>query len=155
MSFKGRVVSRKKIDTPLGKVELTTTEHEAFIERKKVIWGMCVEKFAEVGSLITIHRMLSRENDFTPVKYEPLYYKVKLTDDADSEHAIEMTFSEAQDEYEFDSEDEAMEFIELLKVKGFKHATVIVDTQAEFKRWEYAYKEVFGAPLDKAKEKKK
>ena len=144
MSFKGKVTSKKEIDSLFGKIILTTTQYEEFVERKKIIWGMCAEKFAQVGTLITTYYLLPRDNELAPVKYEPLYYTVTLTDDADSEHAVAWLFPEPQDEYEFDSEDDAMRFIKLLKIKGFKHAGIIVDTQTEFKRWELAYEKVFG-----------
>lgn len=139
MSFKGKVTERKKIMSPIGPIEVVTTEY-GFPRRKKVIWWMGEMQAVEVGELITVyHAAPGRKSDFEPIKWEPLCYEVELNEEADADDATEMFFTPDEvspgKPFEFDELEEAEEFIELLKCKSVTAGGIEIDSRAEFKRW--------------------
>ena len=137
MSFKGKVVSKKKIESPFGTIELIEEEYEPFPGRSKIIsWmgeldGEMVS--IELGQLITIYHIKTREKNTQSIKYEPFYYEIILNDKVDSSHAIAMYFEEEQEEYHFDTKDEAMNFINLLEYRDW--GAICLDSKAEFEKW--------------------
>lgn len=141
MSFRGKVVEKKTVDLGGMKVEMTTTEYNNFPRRKKVVWWMGEMKIVELGELITIYHAGIRKSEFEEIKWEPLYYKVKLNESADAEEAILMYFSSEdaeegwEDGFDFDDLDEANEFIRLLKCKSITAGGIEIDSRAEFNRW--------------------
>ena len=146
MSFKGKVVERKEIDSPFGKIELTKKEYEPFPRRSKVIFWMGECKVVQLGKLITIYHIKSRKSDLEPVKYEPFYYKVELNENADPSEIEDMFFLLEEIEieggkrtYEFDDDKiKADEFIQGVKCKGVEFGGINVDSQTEFERWKTA-----------------
>jgi len=148
MSFKGTVVKREKVNTPLGPGELITTEY-GFPRRAKVIWWMGGMKVIELGELVTVFTVASgRKDDFEPITWEPLCYEVKLLEEADTEEAVAQFFSPDEvspgEPFEFDELEKAEEFIELLKCKSVKSGGIEIDTRTEFKRWKEAVERVEG-----------
>lgn len=135
MSFRGRVINREKVDTPLGPGEIVTTEYPT-PKRRKVIWWMGEGKIAEMGELITYYMAEPRKSDFEKIKWKPYFFEVKLKDVADTDEAIEMFGGEENDlDFEFDELDEAERFIDLVKCKTIKYGIIVIDNLAEFKRW--------------------
>ena len=146
MSFKGTVVKREKVNTPLGPGELVTTEY-GFPRRAKVIWWMGEDKVVELGELITVFTVESgRKDDFEPVTWEPLCFEVKLTEDADTEEALDQFFIPDQvtpgEAFEFDEKEKAEKFVDLLKCKSVKSGGIEIDSRAEFNRWKEALERV-------------
>uniref|UniRef100_A0A6M3X4V2 Uncharacterized protein n=1 Tax=viral metagenome TaxID=1070528 RepID=A0A6M3X4V2_9ZZZZ len=135
MSFRGQVIKREKINTPLGPGELVTTEYPT-PKRRKVIWWMGEGKIAELGELITYYMAEPRESDFEEITWKPYFFEVKLKDIADPSEGIEMLTGEEGDlDFEFDELEEAEEFISLIKCKVITYGTIEIDSRAEFERW--------------------
>ena len=132
MSFKGKVVERKKI----GPVELVTTEYPT-PKRTKMIWWMGESKVCKLGKLITYYMAEPRESDFEEIKWEPLCYEVELNENADAEEIGEEYFDmeTVGDKFEFDELEKAEEFIEGVKCRLIKMGGINIGTNAEYKRW--------------------
>jgi len=137
MSFRGKVVRREKIDTPLGPGELVTTEYPN-PKRKKTIWWLGGLQAIHLGELITHYIAERRESDFEEIKWKPLFYSVKLNEDADASEIVDVFVKveiEEDNTYSFDELEDAEEFIEGVKCKTVEYGTICVGSRAEFERW--------------------
>lgn len=148
MSMSGKILEKKEIKTPFGKVTLETREYEQFPKRSQVIFWLGNNQIIKLGEFVTIYHVKRRKTDFEPVKYEPLYYKITFTDEADArdvllyhvlEEEIEDTLKEG---LEFDEKEEAENFVQKLKCKSVKVGGVSIGTKKDFKRWKKAIEQL-------------
>lgn len=136
MSFRGKVVNRKKVMTPLGPGELVTTEFDT-PERTKVIWWMGESKVCNLGKLITYYIDKPRKSDSEEIEWEPFFYELELNDNADASE-IEDSFFDVEsvgEKYEFDDLDKAEEFIDGIKCRLIKMGGINLGSKAEYERW--------------------
>ena len=136
MSFKGKVVERKKIITPLGPGELVTTQFDT-PKKTKIIWWMGESKICKLGKLVTYYMDGPRESDFEEIKWGPHCYEVELNGNADASGIIDEFFDmeTVGEVFEFDDLDKAEEFIEGLKCNIIKMGGVNLGSNAEYKKW--------------------
>lgn len=149
MNMSGKIIKEEKIEVPIpgseNKIEVlvTTVEYPPYKTRKKVIFCLRDLEAIQLGNLITRYHVKSRKSELEPIKYAPLYYMVKLNDDADVSEVEEYYYGEIEvkGEYEFKDKDEAMDFIDGLRYKGSTQG-VFVGTKAEFNRWKEVFRRV-------------
>lgn len=137
MSFRGKVIERKKVMTPLGPGEVITTEYPD-PKRSKAIWWLGGGRAVHLGELITHYMAGPRKDEFEEIKWEPYFYQVKLNENADaSEIADVFRKVEIEDDntYSFDELEDAEEFIEGVKCTRVSGGSINVGSRAEFKRW--------------------
>ena len=132
MSFKGRVVDRKKI----GPVELVTTEYPT-PKRRKTIWWMGESKVCKLGKLITYYIDEPRESDFEDIKWKPFFFEVELNKNADPSKIGDEYFDmrTVGEKFEFDDLEEAESFIDGVKCRIIKMGGINLGSEAEYKRW--------------------
>ena len=145
---RGKLVDKKEIETPFGKVILEKKEYPPFPKRRKIIFWLGGMKTVKLGELITTLHVKPRKSDFEKIKYEPLYYKVKLTDEADVTdiapyHFLDEEIEDGLEEgFEFDKKEEVEEFIQGLKCKDINHGGVSIGSKTEFERWKKVMEKV-------------
>lgn len=134
---RGKLIKQENIKTPLGDITIETKEYPQFMKRSKVIFWLGNLKAVLLGHLVTTYHVKSRKSDFEPIKYEPLYYRVKLTEDADASDVEPYHYGGADDEgnFDFDGKEEAEEFVNGLKCKTVPFGVVCLDTETEFNHW--------------------
>jgi len=141
---RGKLIKQENIKTPLGDITIETREHPQFIKRTKVIFWLGNLKCVLLGHLVTTYHVKDRKSDFEPIKYVPLYYTVKLTDDADASGVEPYHYEDADDEgnFDFDDKEEAEEFVDGLKCRTVPFGGVCLDTKTEFNRWKKVFEKV-------------
>lgn len=141
MSFRGKIVERKKINSPIGPIEMVTTEYPN-PKRSKVIWWLGEGKVVELGKLVTHYMAGPRKSEFEEIKWESFFYMVELNGEADAEEAIDSSGSrieiEGEGKYSFDELEEAEEFIEEIKCKSVTYGMINVTNRPEMERWKEA-----------------
>lgn len=148
MSMRGKVTEKKEIKSPFGKITLETREYEQFPKRSQIIFWLGNMKIVKLGELITIYYVRKRKSNFESVKYEPFYYRVTFTDEADARdellyHILEEEIEDIlKDGLEFDTKGEAEDFAQKLKCRSVKVGGVSIGSKKEFEKWKRVMKEL-------------
>lgn len=138
MSFRGKVIERKKVMTPIGPGEIVTTEYPD-PKRSKTIWWMGGMQVIHLGELITHYIDERRESEFDEIKWKPFFYSVKLNENADTSDLVDEFYNRVEIEedgtYSFDELEDAEGFIEGVKCTQVSVGGINIGSRAEFDRW--------------------